>query len=278
MLAGRQPQRHQRLHHLYRRADAVDHRHAQFAGQLLRQSRHAAAAQHDGTAAILLQRLYTARTHLLLRQTAAVFQRQHREIDSMQRRAVVLKAILVQQMTGNDQRARQRGNYRKARRHQRRHMHGGFRNADYRPLRQLARRQQARIAKAGDDVTIHALLPAFFDLFQDTHGGDGLIEVAFYGRHARARADREDLRPRRRHRAGRRADGFRHGEAGVGVDHLYTDRHYDSLWPANSRAKSGRHSPARSKQRLATICSKWCMRASLSGSSAFWRSRSTSCS
>jgi hypothetical protein len=33
-------------------------------------------------------------------------------------------------------------------------------NADHRPLRQLARRQQARIAKAGDDVTVHALLSA----------------------------------------------------------------------------------------------------------------------
>ena len=103
-------------------------------------------------------------------------------------------------------------------------MHGGFGDTDHRPLRQLARRQQARIAKAGDDVTIDALLSAELNLFENPHGGDGLIKVAFYRRHARAGADREDLRSRRRHRAGRRVDGFRHREAGVGVDHLYTDR------------------------------------------------------
>ena len=192
---------------------------------------------------------------------------------------MVLKAILMQQMAGDNQRARQRGDHRKARRHQRRHMHGGFSNPYYRPLGQLARRQQTRVAKAGNNMTIHALLSAEFDLFENAHGSNGLVKVAFDGRHACGRADREDFRSRCSHRTGCRTDGFRHGEAGVGVDHLYTDRrHYDSLWPANSRAKSGRHSPARSKQRLATICSKWCIKASLSGWSAFWRSRSTSCS
>jgi hypothetical protein len=95
---------------------------------------------------------------------------------------VVVKAILVQQMTGDDQRARQRGHNGKARGHQRRHMHRRFGNADHRPLRQLARRQQSRIAKQA--ITCPKR-PADGrpDLLQHADGGDGFIKVAFNGRH-----------------------------------------------------------------------------------------------
>jgi hypothetical protein len=44
-------------------------------------------------------------------------------------------------------------------------------------------------------VAIHALLPAFFDLFEHPYGRNGFIKMAFNRRHAFIRADREDLRP-----------------------------------------------------------------------------------
>ena len=181
-------------------------------------------------------------------------------------------------MAGDDQRTRQRGHNGKARGYQRGHMHRRFGNADHRPLRQFAGRQQSRIAETGDDVARNALLAAGLNLLQHADGGDGFIKMAFNGRHPFPCRDRHNLGPRRRRHAGGGRDGVGHPGVGVGINHLYTNSgHQDSLSPANSRAKSGRHSPARSKQRLATICSKWCVNAALRGGSAFCRSSWTSC-
>ena len=78
---------------------------------------------------------------------------------------------------------RQRGHNGKARGYQRGHMHRRFGNADHRPLRQFAGRQQSRIAETGDDVARNALLAAGLNLLQHADGGDGFIKMAFNGRH-----------------------------------------------------------------------------------------------
>ena len=141
-----------------------------------------------------------------------------------------MKTILVQQMTGDDQGARQRGHDGETGGHQRRHMHRRFGNAHHRPLRQLARRQQPGVAKTGDHVPVYPLLATGFDLLQHAHSGDGFIKVALYRWDAFAGADRQNLGSRRGDRPRGGADGFRHCQAGVGIDHLYTNSgHYGSL-------------------------------------------------
>lgn len=58
--------------------------------------RHPAAAKDYRPAAILFQRANAALAHFLLRQATAVFQRQYRQINGVQRRAVLMKSVLVQ--------------------------------------------------------------------------------------------------------------------------------------------------------------------------------------
>ena len=91
---------------------------------------------------------------------------------------MLMKSILVQQMTGDDQRARQRGHNGETSSDHRRHMHRGFRNADHRPLGQLPRRQQPRVAEAGDHMPIHPLLASGLDLLQHADRGDSFVKVA----------------------------------------------------------------------------------------------------
>ena len=141
-----------------------------------------------------------------------------------------METVLVQQVAGDNQGARQRGHDGKTGGHQRRHMHRRFGNPHHRPLRQLARRQQPGVAKAGDDMTINALLATGLNLLEHADSGDGFIKVALYRRHPFAGADRQNLGSRRGNRPRGGADAFRHGQAGVGIDHLYTNGgHYGSL-------------------------------------------------
>lgn len=62
-------------------------------------------------------------------------------------------------------------------------MHRRFRNADHRPLRQLARGQQSRIAETGDHMTVNALPSPRPHLFQHADRRDGFVKVPFNGRH-----------------------------------------------------------------------------------------------
>ena len=89
-----------------------------------------------------------------------------------------MKSVLVQQMTGDDQRARQRGHNRETGGDHRRHMHCRLRDTDHRPLGQLPRRQQPRVAEAGDHMSIHPLLASGPDLLQHADRRDGFVKVA----------------------------------------------------------------------------------------------------
>ncbi|MNH36208.1 hypothetical protein D3C79_969770 [compost metagenome] len=85
-----------RLDHFHRRADAVDHRDPQLLRQFARQIGHAATAEHDRPAAVVLFCFNALFAYFSLSQAAAIFQRQHRQIDSVQRGAVALKPVLMQ--------------------------------------------------------------------------------------------------------------------------------------------------------------------------------------
>ncbi len=162
-------------------------------------------------------------------------------------------------MAGDDHRARQRGDNREARRHQRRHMHRRFGNADNRAARQFPRRQQSRVAKAGDHMPLRALRFALLYLLQHADGGNRFIEMPFYGFHALRRAAGEDSCARRGDAARSAGYGFGHLRAGIGVNDLYTKcTHCGSPRVPNRRVKSGSVSPLRSKRRLETMWSKWC--------------------
>ena len=92
-------------------------------------------------------------------------------------------------------RARERRDHGEAGRDQARKVHRGLRDPDHGPLGKLARREQARIAEAGDDVAVDALGLALEHLVQDADRGKGLIVVILDRGRTHRRADREDSVP-----------------------------------------------------------------------------------
>ena len=105
---------------------------------------------------------------------------------------MLMKSVLVQQMTGDDQRARQRGLMATGGDHRRRaYALSRLRDTDHRPLGQLPRRQQSRVAEAGDHMPIHPLLASGPDLLQHADRRDeSFVKVALGGTPARGQTAR----------------------------------------------------------------------------------------
>ncbi|MNE18068.1 hypothetical protein D3C80_1110790 [compost metagenome] len=164
-------------------------------------------------------------------------------------------------MPCNDQRARQRGNNGKTRRHQRRHVHCRLGDTDHRLVGQLTRGQQTRIAKASNDMTAHTGFSAGFHLLQNANGSNGFVKMSLYRWRPFLRADRQDFGARRSHRTRRRGDGFGHCLAGVRIDDLNNAAscHSVSRGSASAKiwAKSGVSFASWLNRKLATISSKW---------------------
>ncbi len=138
--------------------------------------RHPAAAKNNRPAAILFQSANAALTHFLLRRATAVFQRQHRQVNGVQRRAVLMKSVLVQQMTGDDQRARQRGHNGETGGDHRRHMHCRLRDTDHRPRASSA--PPATPGRRSRRSHAHPPLLASGPDLQHADRRDGFVKVA----------------------------------------------------------------------------------------------------
>jgi hypothetical protein len=114
--------------------------------------------------------------------------------------------------------------HREACRDEARHVHRGFRDADHRPARDLARGEQTRIAEAGDHIAVETLGLTFPDLVDDADGTERLVVVILDRCRSHRGARGHDLGARRGDFTRGRADGVGHGLCRVRVDHLDAHR------------------------------------------------------
>ncbi len=92
----------QRLDEAHRDADAVDHRHAELALQVGGEVGHAGAAEHDGAGAVLVERAAALVEDPGAGVRGRVVELQHGELGRPHPPAMVLHAVVAQEVLGDD--------------------------------------------------------------------------------------------------------------------------------------------------------------------------------